>query len=127
VVFGSLEAVTHLLAPLGWHLNTAFVERITLTIRQQGTAGGRRVSTRCQGADGLRQPLALCQTSDNFGFPHTSLRQALPQPEPTKGTGSATPWRPWTPAMSAGLTDRVWTLWEVVRYRVPPWPQPAGL
>jgi hypothetical protein len=26
VVFGSLEAVNHLLAPLGWHINTAFVE-----------------------------------------------------------------------------------------------------
>ena len=26
VVFGSLEAVNHLLAPRGWHINTAFVE-----------------------------------------------------------------------------------------------------
>ena len=29
-----------------------------------------------------------------------------------------------TPAMAAGLTDRVWTLKEVLLYRVPPWPQP---
>src|SRR5712692_7095516 len=34
VVFGSLEAVNHVLAPLGWQINTAFVERINLTIRQ---------------------------------------------------------------------------------------------
>jgi hypothetical protein len=34
VVFGTLEAVEHILAPLGWHINTAFVERINLTIRQ---------------------------------------------------------------------------------------------
>src|SRR2546426_3911700 len=33
VVFGTLEAVNHVLAPLGWHINTAFVERINLTIR----------------------------------------------------------------------------------------------
>jgi len=26
--------------------------------------------------------------------------------------------------MRAGLTDRVWTLREVLLYRVPPWPQP---
>jgi hypothetical protein len=26
VVFGSLEAINHVLAPLGWHINTAFVE-----------------------------------------------------------------------------------------------------
>jgi len=27
--------------------------------------------------------------------------------------------------MAAGLTDRVWTLCEVLLFRVPPWPQPA--
>src|SRR5713101_2459886 len=27
----------------------------------------------------------------------------------------------------AGLTDRVWTLREVLLYRVPPWPQPQEL
>jgi hypothetical protein len=26
--------------------------------------------------------------------------------------------------MAAGLTDHVWSLKEVVFYRVPPWPQP---
>jgi hypothetical protein len=26
--------------------------------------------------------------------------------------------------MAAGLTDQVWSLREVLRYRVPPWPQP---
>ena len=29
--------------------------------------------------------------------------------------------------LAAGLTDRVWTLREVLLYRVPPWPQPAGV
>jgi hypothetical protein len=29
--------------------------------------------------------------------------------------------------MRAGLTDRVWTLREVLLYRVPPWPQPQAL
>ena len=27
--------------------------------------------------------------------------------------------------MAAGLTDHVWTLREMLRFRVPPWPQPA--
>jgi hypothetical protein len=45
------------------------------------------------------------------------------QQEPTNGRGSAKLWRPYTPAMAAGLTDRVWTLKEVLLYRVPPWPQ----
>jgi hypothetical protein len=127
VVFGSLEAVNHVLAPLGWHINTAFVERINLTIRQHVAAVGRRVSTLCKGEDGLRQQLAVFHGYDNFGLPHASLRQPLPQPEPTNGTGSAKLWRPYTPAMAAGLTDHVWTLREVLLFRVPPWPQPAGV
>jgi hypothetical protein len=63
----------------------------------------------------------------NFCLPHASLRQPLPQPEPTNGTGSARLWRPRTPAMAAGLTDHVWTLRDVLRFRVPPWPQPQGV
>jgi hypothetical protein len=49
----------------------------------------------------------------------------LPQPVPTNGTGSTKTWQPHTPAMAAGLTDHVWTLREVLLFRVPPWPQPA--
>src|SRR3989441_353110 len=127
VVFGTLEAVNQVLAPLGWQINTAFVERINLTIRQHVAAVGRRVSTLCKGEDGVRQQLVLFQGYHNFCLPHASL--CLPQaaPEPTKGSGSAKLWRPCTPAMAAGLTDRVWSLREVLLFRVPPWPQPAGV
>jgi len=126
VVFGTLEAVQQVLAACGWQINTAFIERVNLSIRQHVAAVGRRVSTLCKGEDGLRQQLALYHTYYNFCLPHVSLRQALPQPEPTRGTGSAKMWRPCTPAMAAGLTDHVWTLREVLLFRVPPWPQPAG-
>ena len=127
VVFGSLEAVNHVLAPLGWHINTAFVERINLTIRQQVAAVGRRGSTLCKGEDGLLQQVAGFHCSYNCCLPHASVRRPLPQPEPTHGSGSATQWRPWTPAMAAGLTDHIWTRREGLLYRVPPWPQPAGV
>jgi IS1 family transposase len=127
VVFGTLEAVNYVLAPHGWHINTAFVERINLTIRQHVAAVGRRVITLCKGEDGLHQQLALYHVYYNFCLPHASLRVPLPQPLPTNGTGSAKTWRPRTPAMAAGLTDRVWTLREVLLFRVPPWPQPAGV
>ena len=127
VVFGTLEAVQQVLAPYGWQINTAFVERINLTIRQHVAAVGRRVSTLCKGEDGVRQQLALYHAYYNFCLPHASLRQPLPQPLPTHGTGSAKQWRPCTPAMAAGLTDHVWSLREVLLFRVPPWPQPAGV
>src|SRR5262245_50400316 len=103
VVFGSLEAVKQVLVPQGWHINTAFVERINLTIRQHVAAVGRRVTTLCKGEDGLRQQLSLFQTYHNFCLPHASLRQPLSQPLLTNGTGSAKHWRPHTPAMAAGL------------------------
>jgi hypothetical protein len=82
------------------------------------------VKTLCQGEDGLQQQLVVFQPDHNFVLPHASLRQPLPVPEPTKGSGSATGWRPCTPAMAAGLTDHVWSLKEGLLYRVPPWPQP---
>jgi hypothetical protein len=123
VVCGSLEAVNDVLAPLGWHINTAFVERLTLTIRQHVAAVGRRVSTLCKGEDGLRQQVAVFHCDYNFCLPHASVRRLLSQPEPAHGCGLATQWRPCTPAMAAGLTDHVWTLREVLLFRVPPWPQ----
>src|SRR5712692_6948653 len=127
IVFGTLGAVQQVLAVHGWQINTAFIERVHLTIRQHVAAVGRRVSTLCKHEAGLRQQLALYQVYDNFCLPHAGLRQALPQPEPTHGTGSARQGRPQTPAMAAGLTDHVWTLREVLRFRVPPWPQPVGV
>jgi len=122
VVFGTREAMTQVLAAWGWTINTSFVERLNLDLRQRVAAIGRRVNTLCQGEDSLRPQLALFQAYHNFVLPHASLRQPLPVPEPTHGTGSAKVWRPCTPAMAAGLTDHVWSLKEVLLYRVPPWP-----
>ena len=96
VVFGSLEAVQQVLAACGWQINTAFVERLNLDLRQHVAAIGRRVATLCKGEDGLRHQLALFQTYHNFCLPHASLYQSLPRPLPTNGTGSAKHWLPYT-------------------------------
>jgi hypothetical protein len=123
VVFGTRLAIEPVLAACGWTINTACVERLNLDIRQCVAAIGRRVNTLCQGEAGLRDQVALFQ-DHNFVLPRASLRQRLPDPEVTNGHGSARLWRPCTPAMAAGVTDHVWTLKEVLFYRVPPWPQP---
>ncbi len=125
VVFGALEAVEQVLAACGWQINTAFVERLNLDIRQRVAAVGRRVTTLCKGKDGLQQQLVLFQAYHNFCLPHASLRQPLLVPAPTNGRGSAKVWQPCTPAMAAGLTDHVWSRREVLLLRVPPWPRPA--
>jgi hypothetical protein len=127
VVFGTFARITQMLAGGGWQINTAYVERVNLSIRQHVAAVGRRVMTLCKHEAGLRQQLVLYQVYDNFCLPHASLRLPLPQPEPTHGHGSAKRWQPRTPAMAVGLTDHVWSLREVLLFRVPPWPQQAGL
>jgi hypothetical protein len=124
VVFGTRLAIEQVLAACGWSMNTAFVERLNLDLRQRVAAIGRRVNTLCQGEAGLRDQVVLFQVYHNFVLPHASLRQPLPASEVTNGRGSAKRWQPCTPAMAAGLTDHGWTLKEVLLYRVPPWPQP---
>jgi IS1 family transposase len=124
VVFGTRLAIEQVLAACGWTINTSFVERLNLDIRQRVAAVGRRVNTLCKGEDGLLDQLTLFQVYHNFVLPHASLRQALAKPMPTHGTGLAKLWQPCTPAMAAGVTDHVWSLKEVLLYRVPPWPQP---
>jgi IS1 family transposase len=126
VVFGTRLAIEQVLAACGWTINTAFVERLNLDLRQRVAAIGRRVNTLCQGEAGLRDQLVLFQTYHNFVLPHASLCQPLRVSKATNGPGLARLWRPCTPAMAAGVTDHVWSLQEVLLYRVPPWPQPQA-
>ena len=125
--FGTMERVQQVLLACGRKINTASVERLNLDIRQRVAAVGRRVNTRCQGENGIRQQLAVYPAYYQFCLSHSSLRQPLAVAEPTNGSGSAKLWRPCTPAMAAGLTDHVWTLKEVLRFRVPPGPQPQTI
>src|SRR6266702_1063204 len=72
VVFGTLEAVQQVLAACGWQINTAFIERVNLSMRQHVAAVGRRVNTLCKHEAGLRQQLMLYQGYHNFVLPHAS-------------------------------------------------------
>jgi IS1 family transposase len=126
-VFGTKAAVEHVLAACGWQINTAFVERLNLSLRQRVAALGRRSATPCKSEDGLGQQLVLFQVYHNCVLPHASVRRALAESVPTNGSGSAKVRQPCTPAMAAGLTDHVWSLREVLLFRVPPWPQPQTI
>jgi hypothetical protein len=127
VVFGTQAAVDQVLAVGGWQMNTALVERLQLSLRQRVAAIRRRSATSWKGKDGWGQQLARFQVYPHFVLPHARVRQALAEPIATNGTGSAKQWRPCTPAMAAGLTAHVWTLREVLLFRVPPWPQPVDV
>jgi len=67
------------------------------------------------------------RVSHRFVLPPASRRQPLAIPLSTNHRGLATRWRLCTPAMGAGRTDQVWTLQDVLRARVLPWPQPHAL
>jgi IS1 family transposase/transposase-like protein len=123
VIFGAAETIKSILAKRGWKINTSFVERLNLDFRQHVAAIGRRVNTLCKHEDGLRQQLTIFQAYHNFVLPHASLRVPLPEVETIPKTGSLKRWQPRTPAMAAGLTDRLWSVRELLMYRVPPWPQ----
>lgn len=133
VVYGSLEAVHAILQHdgVGQIINTAFIERFNLSLRQHVAALGRKVTSLAQSEAGLDDQLALCGGYYNFCLPHKTLRLPLPEPQPTKGTGSPKKWQPRTPAtrsvlwMAASVTDRVWRLEELLLLRVPPWRQGA--
>jgi hypothetical protein len=123
VVFGARETIKSILAKRGWKINTALIERLNLEFRQHVAAIGRRVNTLCKHEAGLRQQLALFHTYHNFVLPHTSLRVPLSECEMIAETGLIKRWRQQTPAMAAGLADHIWSLREVLLFRVPPWPQ----
>jgi IS1 family transposase len=123
VVLGTQVAVEQVLRTCGWLINTSFVERLNLSLRQRVAAIRRRSATSCKGEAGVGHQLALFHVYHNFVLPHASLRQALPELGPSAGTGVIKRWQPRTPAMAAGLTDRVWSLRDVLMYRVPPWSQ----
>ena len=117
LVFGSWAVAQQSLAAQGWQVNTAFVERLNLSVRQHVSSLGRRVNTLALSPQGMEQQVALYQTYYNVCLPHAALRQPL-----DKGLTSQK-WQPRSPAMAVGLTDHIWGLGEILTFRVPPWPQ----
>ena len=69
VMFGTQLAIEQILAACGWTINTAFVERLNLDLRQRVAAIGRRVNTLCQGEAGVQDQLALFQVYHPLSCP----------------------------------------------------------
>lgn len=123
IVYGSTAQVEAALlaSPVSHTINTYGVERNNLTIRQHSRRMGRKVNAFSKDPDYLEQQLTLAFAYYHFVAPHRGLRQRLPKPVPTKGRhGSYKKWKPVTPAMAAGLTDHLWTMDELLSFRVPP-------
>ena len=104
VVFGTVAAVMAALklSTASKKINTAFVERQNGTDRNRNGCKVRK--TYCFSKDWEIHEAVTYFTmyTYNFCWPVRTLRQPTPD-------GC---WMPRTPAMTAGLTDHVWPLWE---------------
>lgn len=121
VVFGNTDAITARLDALSTSttVNTSFVERENLTLRQHNRRLTRKTNGFSKELTWLEKQLWLSLAYYHLVLPHESLRQRLSTPETTRGNGSERRWLPTTPAMAAGITDHVWTTTELLSYRVP--------
>jgi IS1 family transposase len=128
-VFGSLEtiATTLTLSGVSQIINTAFIERLNLTIRQHVAALGRKVGDLAKTITGLKDQLSLTRAYHNFCLPHAALRLPLPLPQPTRGNGSPKKWLPRSPAMAAGITNHIWSMEKLLLLRIPPWRQDTAV
>lgn len=92
-------------------INTAYVERQNLTMREENGRLSRKTLAFSKNRRDLQRQLDFWRAYANFVRPHRSLR--IPAP---KGSGPRR-WLPRTPTMAVGLTDHVWTLEELLKFR----------
>jgi transposase-like protein len=113
---GTLEQANTLLQSSlgGTVLNTAFIERFNGTMRERLASLTRKCRHAAQRLEALETGMYLIGCTYNWCFPHHELSTS-------KHVGSAC-----TPAMAARLTDHVWSVWEVLTYKVAPpaWVEP---
>ena len=123
IVYGSEEQIDAALqnSPVSQVINTYGVERNNLTVRQHSRRLGRKVNAFSKDRDYLEHQLTLAFAYYHFVVPHRGLRQRLPQPLQTKGPHATyKKWKQVTPAMAAGFTDHVWSIDELLSFRIPP-------
>lgn len=116
IVRGSAEFVGQQLTASqgGIVINTAFIERLNATFRQRFAPLTRRTRHAARRTQTLHAAMFLLGTTYNFCTVHFALR--LPNfDDPTLPH-----WQQRTPAMAAGLTDHLWSIHELLGYKLPP-------
>lgn len=120
---GTVERAMALLTASGGGnvLNTAFIERFNGTMRERLAALTRKCRHAAHRLAALRTGMYLLGCTYNFCWPHQELSRCAPDAETGKRA-----WKARTPAMVSGLTDHVWSVFELMSYRVapPPWIAP---
>jgi transposase-like protein/IS1 family transposase len=112
MTLGALGQATQLLEASrgGITLNTAFIERFNGTMRERLATLTRKCRHAASRIGALEAGMYLIGCTYNLCFPHQGLSS-------TRHAGC-----PCTPAMAAGLTNHVWSISELLRYKVAPSP-----
>jgi transposase-like protein len=88
--------------------NTSFIERLNGTVRERLASLTRKCRHAAARVETLEEGMYLIGCTYNFCFPHAELSK-------TSHFGCPT-----TPAMAAALTDHIWSMSELLRYKMAP-------
>lgn len=119
---GILERATTLLTASqgGSVLNTAFIERFNGTMRERLACLTRKCRHAAHRLATLHTGMYLLGCTYNFCWPHHELSRSAPDAQTGKRS-----WEARTPAMASGLTDHVWSIFELMSYKIAPSPWTA--
>ena len=100
----------------GLLINTAYIERLNATFRERLAILTRRGRHATKRQETLHAAMFLLGTLYNFCTCHHSLRQPnFDQPHRPR-------WQQQTPAMASGLTNHLWSVHELLSFKIPPPP-----
>lgn len=113
IIFGTALDIESIIKSdgCGSQINTAYVERNNLTMRQNVGRLVRKTLSFSKSVHYLQRHIALEDAVYNFVKPHLSLRRPL-----RKSKGKNRKWEQRTPAMAAGLTDHIWSMEELLEF-----------
>lgn len=118
---GTIERTEELLALSagGIQLNTAFLERFNGTMRERLASLTRRSRHAARRLAALEAGMWLVGCTYNFCWPHHELSRRIARLQGCRGDVLI------APAMAAGLTDRLWSVRELLSFRLAPPPYVA--
>jgi transposase-like protein/IS1 family transposase len=100
----------------GKKLNTSFIERLNGTFRERLASLTRKCRHAASKMETVHAGIYLIGCTYNFCFPHHELSKSKAK----GGFGFSC-----TPAMASGITDHIWSVKELLTYKIPPPPLPV--
>jgi hypothetical protein len=100
----------------GKKLNTSFIERLNGTFRERLASLTRKCRHAASKMETVHAGIYLIGCTYNFCIPHHELSKSKAK----GGFGFSC-----TPAMASGITDHIWSVKELLTYKIPPPPLPV--